>query len=97
MSELGERVARLEAQVEAVKEATVLAKDEVDGWRGKFIDTDRYEERHHELLGRLGEVERALSAIQGGTQVKTATIGWVIAGAGLFITFVVVITNILTA
>jgi hypothetical protein len=105
-----ERVARLEERLQAMLDATAIAKIEVDrrldemnalrhqieGERGQFVGATRYEERHEELTRRIAQTENRLSSIEGGNLIKTASIGWILTGFGLLIAAVVVIVNIIT-
>jgi hypothetical protein len=105
-----ERVTRLEERLQAALDATTVAKHEVDrrldemnllrhqieSERGAYVTVVRYEERHEDLARRVSDTENRISAIEGGNLMKTATIGWLLAALGVFVTLVIVIVNIVT-
>jgi hypothetical protein len=105
------RLARLEERIEGMRNATNVAKREVDrrlnemnqlrkqieSERGRFVEREYYDQAHKNLETQVNSLDRRVSAMEGGNQIKASTIGWGLAAAGVFVTVVVVVVNLLTA
>lgn len=104
------RLARLEERVDGILTSTSVAKTEVDRRldemnelrrqiekeRGRYLEVDRYDERHEDIQNLVNSLDRRLSTIEGGSQIKATTIGWGIAAMGVALTVIVVVVNVLT-
>jgi predicted RNase H-like nuclease (RuvC/YqgF family) len=109
--DISDRLARLEERVEGMRTSTDVAKDEIDrrlddmnelrrqieAERGRYIDVDRYDERHEELQKQLNRMENRVAAMEGGNVIKAGTIGWGLAGLGVLVTVVAILVNVLTS
>lgn len=99
-----------ERRFKEVEEKTELARREVDRRmegmnelraqieqeRGQYMTRELYDQRHEALVGRVGRLDNRLATLEGGTQIRAATVGWLIAGLGLILTVVIVVVNVLT-
>ena len=72
-------------------------REQISSERGRYLTREMYDERHQVLTDLVGSLENRVSAIEGGSLIKAATIGWLLAGMGLLITIVVVVVNVVTA
>jgi len=73
------------AEVDRRLDAMNELRDQIDSERGRYVEREMYDQRHQDLERRVGGVEGRLSNIEGGIQIRAATIGWGLAALAVLI------------
>jgi hypothetical protein len=103
------RIARMEERLASDREALLIARSEIDrrlegmnelreqitGERGRYQERAQAEERHALLIGALAETANRQTNTEADMRAARKANAWLVAGATLFLGFVIAVANIL--